>query len=105
MSEYVYPKDALPEIEYAERPKKSCRACCNGQVTNAGAHIPGYECTLIEYLFKLKKIENGNPQVDEGWGTCKFHNIPLKSIKDMRAILFKGSGLMVRDRKGKKVKT
>lgn len=88
--EYVYPKTALPEIEYSIPPQKTCGSCCNGEVTNAGAMSPGYECCLIEYLFEVKGIENGNPQVDRRWGTCKFHGIRLESIKDLKGLLFNG---------------
>lgn len=96
MSEYVYPKDALPEIEYPTRPTKTCGGCCSGYITNPGAVIPGYHCNLIEYLFNHKGIPNGNASVDRYWGTCKFHNIPLASIKDMRVILFMENGNKVK---------
>lgn len=91
MSDYIYPVDALPELEYPKPPDKCCGGCCNSRITNPGASSPGLQCNLIVYLFKSKQIDNGNPQVDHVWGTCKFHGIPLKSIKDLKSILFKGA--------------
>ena len=86
MSEYTWPDEL--GIGYPEKQKKNCGSCKNGRVTNAGACIPGYACKVIEYIAKKRKIGNVNSQVNAQWGTCKFHNIPLRSIKDVESVLF-----------------
>lgn len=48
MSEYVYPKEALPEMEYDEpEKKKHCHDCRNSAITNPGAIRPGLECKVM----------------------------------------------------------
>jgi hypothetical protein len=88
MKEYVNPEDGMPELGIPKAPEKSCGSCCNGYITNAGACIPGYACKLVEYLAGHRKIASVNPQMDRKWQTCKFHNIPMKSIKDLKGVLF-----------------
>lgn len=82
MGKYIYPQDGLPEMEYDEPKKeKHCRNCRNSAITNPGAVTPGLECKIMAMLFKKKKIENGMDQVDGWFGSCKFHNMTLKAIK------------------------
>lgn len=82
MSDYVYPKDVLPEMEYDEPIIKQnrCGNCRNSIVTNPGAIRPGLRCRVMTKLFEKKNIENGNGQVGKFFGSCKFHNMTLKSI-------------------------
>ncbi len=72
MSNYVYPKDVLPEINYKgpHTQTKRCGLCRYSHITNAGAVKPGLECIKIAQLFKEKNILNGNEQVDRLYGTC-----------------------------------
>ena len=78
----VYPENALPEIEYDNPVKKiNCGNCSNSMITNPGAHHPGLMCFLIRWLFKKKKIENGNECVNSNYGSCKFHNVTAEVVK------------------------
>lgn len=84
MSEYVYPQDVLPEMEYTEpqvKPER-CGTCTHGHVTNAGAIYPGYHCRLMERLFKDKSISNGNDVANADLGICKFY----KNWKEANAV-------------------
>ena len=79
--EYIYPKEALPELGYDEPDKqKCCGNCCHSVVTNPGAYISGLECKIIIKLFKKKKISNGNPQVSGYYGSCNYWDVPMRKI-------------------------
>ena len=83
---YIYANEL--GIDYPLPPKKNCGSCKNSKVTNPGAHIPGCGCGLLPYIAKKKGISKINPQVNNVWGTCKFHNISLKAIKELETLLF-----------------
>ena len=76
------------DIGYPCGPDKRCGTCCNPEVTNAGAVIPGFQCSLIKWLAPRLGITNANPCVDSRWGTCKYHNVPLEAIKELALVLW-----------------
>ncbi len=76
IKEYVYPKEALPEIKFEcpELLKKSCGNCGNTCITNKNAIRPGLMCNKLRELYKAKSIENGNPSVNylKNYSVCKL---------------------------------
>ena len=77
MSDHVYPKDVLPEMEFVcPEPLvgNNCGNCKNTYVTNKGAVRPGLYCWQMNNLYESKNIKNGNASVTylAKYSVCKF---------------------------------
>ena len=59
---------------------KNCGRCRHSEVTNPGAYIPGLRCLVMAKIYKRRKKEFGNCQVDLDLGTCRLFNMKWPEI-------------------------
>ena len=95
MREYIDPQTALPDMQYTkpESKPKRCGLCTHGEVTNAGANIPGYHCQLMEQLFLEAGIDNGNTAVNPRFGCCRHYKHHRDAIAEAEAEKGLGAGI------------
>jgi len=91
---WVYPNDIFPKFNYKPPiiPEKRCGNCIHGLISREGAYIPGWQCSLMDKLYRKKypKRRTHEPpciynEVDIRFGVCDNWKVnPLTSRSKLK---------------------
>ena len=102
MAVFAEIEDLFPEMGYTKHTEpRNCGLCVHGEVSNAGARIPGYTCLLMEAkgeeLGYPKKVGGSyvyaSGQVSRHHGTCKLFKNWHDAKQEAAAEEVRGAGI------------